>query len=85
MLHTKSQGHLEKKPFKGVLPWWPCWSCNQDHLSKLFTRILIHMRLSLIGRVVSEENMFENVDGRTTEGRRSHWYTISSPMRLRLM
>ena len=32
--------------------------------------------------------MFENVDGRTdngwTDGRRSDWYTISSPMSLRL-
>ena len=31
--------------------------------------------MSSIGPVVSEEKMFENVDGR-----RSHWYTISSPM-----
>ena len=37
-----------------------------------------------IGPVVSEEKMFENVDGRRTDGRRSHWYTISSPMSLRL-
>ena len=35
--------------------------------------------LSLIGPVVSEEKMFENVDGR-----RSDWYTINSPMSLRL-
>ena len=35
--------------------------------------------LSLIGPVVSEEKMFENVDGR-----QSDWYTISSPMSLRL-
>ena len=29
--------------------------------------------------------MFENVDGRqTTDGRWSHWYTISSPMSLQL-
>ena len=26
--------------------------------------------------------MFEIVDGRTTDGRRSDWYTISSPMML---
>ena len=36
--------------------------------------------------MVSEEKMFENVDGRTdgrgTDGRRSDWYTISSPMSL---
>ena len=35
--------------------------------------------LSSIGPVVSEEKMFENVDGR-----RSHWYTNSSPRSLRL-
>ena len=36
--------------------------------------------MSSIGPAVSEEKMFENVDGRRTDdGRRSHWYTISSP------
>ena len=40
--------------------------------------------LSLIGQLFSEEKMFENVDGRTPDGRRSDWYTISSPMSLRL-
>ena len=39
--------------------------------------------LSLIGPVVSEK-MFENVGGRTTDGRRSDWYTISSPMSFQL-
>ena len=45
---------------------------------------------NLIGPVVSEEKMFEIVDGRTddgrqtTDGHRSDWYTISSPMSLRL-
>ena len=38
------------------------------------------MKFELIGPVVSEENMFENVDGQTPE-----WLvTISSPMSLRL-
>ena len=37
------------------------------------------------GPVVSEEKMFENVDGRTTDdGRQSDCYTISSPISLRL-
>ena len=40
--------------------------------------------LLLIGLLVSEEKMFENVDGRTDDGRRRDWYTISSPMSLRL-
>ena len=35
------------------------------------------MKLSPIGPVVSEK-MFENVEG-WTDGRRSHWYTSSSP------
>ena len=38
----------------------------------------------IISLVVSEEKMFENVDGRTPDGRRSHWYTNSSPRSLRL-
>ena len=34
--------------------------------------------------MVSEEKMFEIVDGRTDDGRQRDWYTISSPMSLRL-
>ena len=42
------------------------------------------MNLSSIGPVVSEK-MFENVDGRQTPDRHlSHWYTISSHVRLPL-
>ena len=46
--------------------------------------------LALIGQAVSEEKMFENVNGRTTtDGRRTdrrqiHGYPISSPVSLRL-
>ena len=40
--------------------------------------------LSSIGPVVSEEKVFENVDGQMDAGRRSHWYTNSSPRSLRL-
>ena len=36
-----------------------------------------------IGPVVTEEKMFENVDGRT-DRRQSDWYTISSSMSLPL-
>ena len=42
------------------------------------------MKFDLIGPVVSEEKMFENVDRRTDDGRQSDWYTISSSMSLRL-
>ena len=38
--------------------------------------------LSLIGLVVSEEKLFENVDGRTDAGVTGKWYTINSPMSL---
>ena len=31
-----------------------------------------HMIFDLIGQVVSEKKMFESVDGRQTDGRRSH-------------
>ena len=41
------------------------------------------MKFELIGPVVSEEKMFENVDG-GTDGQRIDWYTISSPMSYRL-
>ena len=40
------------------------------HVTRTFgSPILIN--LSVIGPVVSEENMFENVDGRRTDGRRT--------------
>ena len=43
MMHTKIQGHWpfgsgEEDFFLGfyhIWPWWPSWSCDQDHLSKL--------------------------------------------------
>ena len=41
------------------------------------------MKLSLIGPVDSEEKMFEK-NYEQTNGRRSDWYTIGSPMSLRL-
>ena len=72
------------KGFHHIWAWRRSWSCDQDHLNKLSFLRSLHMNLSLIGLVVSEEMMFENVDGRTTDGRRSDWYTISSPMSLRL-
>ena len=37
-----------------------------------------------IGLTASEEMSFENVDGRTDDGRRMPVYTISSPTSLRL-
>ena len=40
--------------------------------------------LNLIGPVVLE-NMLENVDGQTNDGRQSDWYTSSSPWSLQLM
>ena len=44
----------------------PFWSCDQGLLNKLsFPR---PKELSLIDPVVSDEEMFENVDERTTDG-----------------
>ena len=49
--------------------WRPSWSCDLDHLYKLWFPL---SNLALIGQAVSEENMFEIVDDQ-------HGYTISSP------
>ena len=46
----------------------------------------LHINLALIGQAVCEKKLFEHCE-RTTDGRRrtpDHWYTISSPMSLRL-
>ena len=44
------------------------------------------MKFGFDGLAVSEEKIFEIVDGRTTDGQRTpeHGYTISSPVSLRL-
>ena len=49
--------------FYHIWAWRPSWSCDQDHLNKLS-----FPSFHLIGQVVSEEKMFENVDGRTDAG-----------------
>ena len=66
MLHTKSQGHRPSGSLKGFYhrwAWQPSWSCDQEHLTNFRSPIL----RSSIGPVVSEEKMFENVDGQRTE------------------
>ena len=54
MLHTKSQvnqpsGSGEEdflKDFYHIWAWWPSWSCDQDHLNKIRSRVLrsLHMK-----------------------------------------
>ena len=67
---------LEKKIFEGfyhIWAWRPSWSCDLDHLYKLsfpLPKETPHKTLALIGQAVSEEKMFENVNGRT-DGRRT--------------
>ena len=63
----------EKKIFKGfyhIWAWRPSWSCDLDHLYKYFvppSQGGSTENLALIGQAVSEEKMFENVDGRTPD------------------
>ena len=98
MLHTKSQGHRPsgsgEEDFLSVFTIYGRGG-HLGHVTKTIitnfrSPILRSLHMRLIGPVVSEEKMFENVDGRRTTdgrtdaGRRSHWYTISSPMSLRL-
>ena len=95
MLHTKSQGHRpsgsgEENFLKGFIIYGHCG--HLGHVTRTFEQTFVPVskgvsmyNSSSIGPVVSEEKMFENVDGRrTADGRRSHWYTISSPMSPRL-
>ena len=76
MLHTKSQGHPPSSSgddFQGfyhIWAWRPSWSCDQDHLNRLLfprPKESPYENLSLIGPMVSEMKMFENVDGQTQE------------------
>ena len=59
----------EKKIFYGfyhIWAWRPSWSCDLDHLYKCsfpLPKDAPHEVLALIGPVVSEEKIFEIVDG----------------------
>ena len=90
MLHTKSQGHRPSgsgedvfKGFYHIWAWRPSWSCDQDHLNKLLFphpkespyEIWVHLAQQFQRRRCLKMLM---------DGRRSHLYTISSPMSLRL-
>ena len=95
MLHTKSQGHRPsgsgEEDFLRVFTIYGRGG-HLGHVTKTIwtnfrspTLRSLHMKYEFNWPVVSEEKMFENVDGRRTDdGLRSHWYTISSPMSLRL-
>ena len=82
---------LEKKILEGFLPYMGV-ACDQNIANKIsmpLPKDAPHKISTLIGQAVSEKKIFETVDddGRrmTTDGRTpDHWYTISSPVSLRL-
>ena len=63
MLHTKFHENLstgsgeEFKGFYHIWAWRPSWSCDLDHLYKLWFPL---PKEALIGQAVSEEKTFEN-------------------------
>ena len=76
MLHTKSQGHWPsgsgEEVFKGLTIYGR--GGHPGHMTKTIwinfrSPILYNTCMCSIGPVVSEEKMFENVDGRRTDGR----------------
>ena len=72
MLHAK----ILRRFLKGFYHIWVCG--HRGHV----TWIIIHIHfcnLALIGQVVSEEKIFDIVDGWMDDGRMADGYTISSP------
>ena len=62
------------KDFYHIWAWRPSWSCDLDHLYKLLFPLpkdAPQKNLALIGQAVSEEKMFEIVDGRTDDDGRT--------------
>ena len=55
----------EKKNFEGFIhiwAWWPSWSCDQDHVKKIFISLCLKafiQNLDQNGPVVSERIWFE--------------------------
>ena len=73
------------KVFYHIRAWRPSWSCDQYHLNKLLRPILRSLNMKYEFNW-PRSNRGEDVwkCWRTTDGLRSHWFTISSPMSLRL-
>ena len=75
------------KGFYHIWAWRPSWSCDQDHLNKLsFPRPKespYEIWVQLAQWFQRRRCLKMLTDGRT-DGRRSDWCTISSPMSLRL-
>ena len=80
------------KGFYHIWAWRPSWKCDQDHLNKL---LFPRPKESPYEIWVQLAQWFQRrrclkmlTDGRRTDGRtdgqQSDWYTISSPMSLRL-
>ena len=63
---------MEKKNFEGFYhkwAWRPSWSCDPDTTMKLLFPLpkeATYTLFGLIGQAVSEEKIFENVNGRRT-------------------
>ena len=101
MLHTKfRENRLAGSGEEDFLRFFAIYG-RGGHLGHVTWTIYINFRSPFprrlhikfgFGQAVSEEKMFENVDGRTTDddddgrtdGRRIHGYPISSPVSLRL-
>ena len=65
---------LEKKIYKGfndIWAWRPSWSCDLGNLYKLW--FALPKKAPLIGQAVSEEKMFENVNGRRRTPDAGQW------------
>ena len=90
MLHTKSQGY---QPFGSGEDFWRVFTIygHGGHLGHVTKTIWTNFCSPIIRRLHIKYEInwpssfrgedFENVDGRQTDHRRrSHWYTISSPM-----
>ena len=71
------------KGFYHIWAWQPSWSCDQDHLNKLS---FPHPKESPYEIWVQLAQWFQRRRclKMMTDGRRSHWYTNSSPRSLRL-
>ena len=76
------------KGFYHIWAWRPYWSCDQDHLNKLSfpnpKESPYEIRVQLAQWFRRRRCLKMLTEGRRTDGRRSHWYTNSSPRSLRL-
>ena len=98
MLHTKSQGHQSSG--SGEEDFWRVFTIygHGGHLGHVTRPIWTNFRFPILRSLHMKYEFnwpssyggedvwkcWRTTDGRTDDGRRSHWYTNSSPMSLRL-